>query len=71
MKERFNRIIRDELLSNKDLLNSINTRGNFNLVLQEFINNYNSNRPHSALDFKSPMNYYKEEKEKMFLSQTG
>ena len=71
MKERFNKIIRDELLSNKDLLNSINTRGNFNLVLQEFINNYNSNRPHSALDFKSPMNYYKEEKEKRFLSQTG
>ncbi len=30
--ERFNRIVRDELLSKKDLLNNINTRGDYNIT---------------------------------------
>ena len=56
--ERFNRIVRDELLSNRELLNTINNRGDYNIILQEFINNYNNKRPHSAIDYLSPREYY-------------
>ena len=44
--------------SNKELINNINNRGDFNLTLEEFIKYYNKKRPHSALDFLSPMEYY-------------
>ncbi len=69
--ERFNRIVRDELLSKRDLLNTINSRGDYNIILQEFINNYNNKRPHSSIDYLSPMEYSEREKEKRFLSQAG
>ncbi len=68
--ERFNRIVRDELLNNKELLNIINNRGDFNLILKEFSNHYNNKRLHSSIDCLSSMEYYKKEKEKGFLSQT-
>lgn len=56
--ERANGIMREELIDNKELFKNIDTIGEFNLLLEEFNRNYNCYRPHSSIDYLTPMEYY-------------
>ena len=58
--ERSNRTIREEFYNNKKLLENCITRADYNDKLKEYIDKYNNYRPHQALDFKTPMEYYLE-----------
>ena len=55
-----NRTIREEFYNNKKLLENCITRADYNDKLKEYIDKYNNYRPHQALDFKTPMEYYLE-----------
>ena len=58
--ERSNRTIREEFYyKNKDL-ECCYRLGEIDEKLQEYIYKYNHYRPHQALDFKTPMEYFKE-----------
>jgi IS30 family transposase len=54
--ERSNRIVREEFYARKDLL--ANSLGEFREELAKYLKKYNDYRPHSKLDFKTPMEYY-------------
>ena len=58
--ERSNRTIREEFYNNKKLLENCITRADYNDKLKVYIDKYNNYRPHQALDFKTPMEYYLE-----------
>ena len=59
-RQRSNRTIREEFYNNKKLLENCITRADYNDKLKEYIDKYNNYRPHQALDFKTPMEYYLE-----------
>jgi transposase InsO family protein len=58
--ERSNRTIREEFYNstNNKLIDTCTTREDYNELLREYIHKYNHYRPHQALDYLTPMEYY-------------
>jgi transposase InsO family protein/predicted DNA-binding transcriptional regulator AlpA len=56
--ERSNRIMREEFYGDNELLKLTDSLGGFRNKLREFIDKYNSYRPHRELDYLTPMEYY-------------
>jgi transposase InsO family protein len=56
--ERSDRIMREEFYSDNELLKLTDSLGAFRNKLREFINKYNSYRPHKELDYLTPTEYY-------------
>jgi transposase InsO family protein len=54
--ERSNRIMREEFYARKDILED--SVGGFKYKLKEFVDRYNSYRPHKELDYLTPLEYY-------------
>ena len=58
--ERSNRTIREEFYYKNKSLEYCYRLGEINEQLQDYIYKYNNYRPHQALDFRTPMEYFKE-----------
>jgi hypothetical protein len=56
--ERSNRIMREEFYMNNESLKLTDSLGAFRNKLKEFIDKYNSFRPHRELDYLTPLEYY-------------
>jgi transposase InsO family protein len=56
--ERSNRIMREEFYGDNELLKLTDSLGGFRNKLKDFIDKYNSYRPHRELDYLTPMEYY-------------
>lgn len=69
--ERFNRTIQEEFIETTDV--DLVNIGDFNRKLLDWLIEYNSNRPHQTLDYKSPLEYldeYYKEVSPMYSSRT-
>jgi transposase InsO family protein len=58
--ERFNRTLEEEFIMwNRQLMMNVTSFETLNTALQEYINYYNTTRPHSSLGYLSPIQYTK------------
>jgi len=58
--ERFNRTLEEEFIMwNRRLMMNVTSFETLNIALQEYINYYNTTRPHSSLGYLSPIQYTK------------